>query len=70
MSGNILSIRPRQRGQLAALGPGERVINGRVYYSAAWLGVEAAFAAEGVNAAPEPPRSVGRNQTGRPSLIG
>ena len=37
MSGTILSSRPRQRGPLRPLGPGERVINGRVYYSAAWL---------------------------------
>lgn len=37
MSGIILSIRSRQREPLPPLGPGERVINGRVYYSAAWL---------------------------------
>ena len=37
MSGTILSIRPRQREPLPPLGPGERIINGRVYYSAAWL---------------------------------
>ena len=37
MSGIILSSRPRQREPLPPLGPGERVINGRVYYSAAWL---------------------------------
>jgi hypothetical protein len=38
MSGTILSSRPREREPLPPLGPGERVINGRVYYSAAWLG--------------------------------
>jgi hypothetical protein len=37
MPGTILSIHPRQREPLPPLGPGERVINGRVYYSAAWL---------------------------------
>ena len=41
MSGTILSSRPRQREPLPALGPGERVINGRVLYSAAWLGAAA-----------------------------
>jgi hypothetical protein len=41
MSGTILSSRPRQREPLPPLGPGERVINGRVYYSAAWLDPEA-----------------------------
>ena len=40
MSGTILSIRRRQRKLLPPLGPGERVINGRVYYSAAWLSAE------------------------------
>jgi hypothetical protein len=35
MPGTILSIRPRQREPLPSLGPGEQVINGRVYYSAA-----------------------------------
>jgi len=34
MSGTILSIRRRQ---WEPLGPGERIIDGRVYYSAAWL---------------------------------
>ena len=38
MSGIILSSRPRRRGPIRQLGPGERVINGRVCYSAAWLG--------------------------------
>src|SRR5947209_4848273 len=56
MSETILSIRPRQR-RLAALGPGERVINGRVYYSAAWLSTAARFEAEAVTAAPEPTRA-------------
>jgi hypothetical protein len=37
MTGTILSSRPDQRASLPPLGPGERVINGRVYYSAAWL---------------------------------
>jgi hypothetical protein len=35
MPGTILSIRPRQREPLP---PGKRIINGRVCYSAAWLG--------------------------------
>ena len=37
MSGTILSSRLSQRAPLRPLGPGERVISGRVYYSAAWL---------------------------------
>jgi hypothetical protein len=41
MSGTILSSRPRQREPLSSLGPGERVINGRLYYSAAWMGAGA-----------------------------
>ena len=41
MPGTILSIRPRQREPLRPLGLGERVINGRVHYSAAWLGAAA-----------------------------
>jgi hypothetical protein len=38
MPRTILSSRPREREPLPPLGPGERVIDGRVYYSAAWLG--------------------------------
>jgi len=53
MSGTILSIRPRQRKPLPPLALGERVINGRVYYSAAWLGA-AAFEPEAVTSWPEP----------------
>jgi hypothetical protein len=37
MPGTILSSRPRQRAPLQSLGPGERVIDGRVHYSAVWL---------------------------------
>jgi len=37
MPGTILSSRPRQRAPLQSLVPGERVIDGRVYYSAVWL---------------------------------
>src|SRR5437870_3009561 len=37
MPGIILSTRRRQREPLSRPGPGERVISGRVYYSAAWL---------------------------------
>jgi hypothetical protein len=37
MPGTILSSRPGQRAPLQSLGPGERVIDGRVYYSAVWL---------------------------------
>jgi hypothetical protein len=37
MSGIILSSRRRQREPLPPLGPGECVIDGRVYYSAVWL---------------------------------
>jgi hypothetical protein len=37
MPGTILSSRPRQRVSLQSLGPGERVIDGRVYYSAMWF---------------------------------
>jgi hypothetical protein len=53
MSGTILSIRPRQREPLPPLGLGERVINGRLYYSAAWLGA-AAFEPETVQIGPGP----------------
>ncbi len=37
MPGTILSSRPRQRAPLPPLGPGDCVIDGRVYYSAVWL---------------------------------
>ena len=37
MSEGILSSRPGDREPLRFLGPGERRVNGRVYYSAAWL---------------------------------
>jgi hypothetical protein len=50
MSGIILSSRPRQREPLQSLGPGERVIDGRVYYSAVWL--TAAFEPEAVRIGP------------------
>jgi hypothetical protein len=53
MSGTILSSRPRQRKPLAPHGPGERVINGRLSYSAAWLGA-APFEPEPVGIGPEP----------------
>jgi hypothetical protein len=59
MSGTILSIRRRQRKPLLPLGLGERVINGRVYYSAAWLGA-AAFEPEVFRSGPEP--AVGDNK--------
>jgi hypothetical protein len=51
MSGTILSIRPREREPLPPLGPGERAIDGRVYYSAAWLGA-APFEPEAVRIEP------------------
>jgi hypothetical protein len=38
MSGSILSSRPGQQAPLPPLGPGERLIDGRVYHSSAWLG--------------------------------
>ena len=60
MSGTILSIRPRQREPLPPLGLGERVTNGRVYYSAAWLGAPA-FEPEAVSSGPEP--AVGDNKS-------
>jgi hypothetical protein len=69
MSGTILSIRPRPRPPLVVLGPGERVISGRVYYSAAWLSTAAPSAAEVVTAAPEPTREVGHVRTGRLGLV-
>jgi hypothetical protein len=53
MSGTILSIRPREREPLPPLGPGERVINGRLYYSAAWL--RAPFEPEVAQIEPSPP---------------
>ena len=37
MSEGILSSRPGHRERLRFLGPGERIIDGRVCYSAAWL---------------------------------
>jgi hypothetical protein len=37
MSRTILSSRPHRRDPLPPLGKGERVIDGRVYYSAVWL---------------------------------
>jgi hypothetical protein len=46
MPGTILSSRPRPWAPLRPLGPGEYVINGRVYYSAARLGATAAFGPE------------------------
>jgi hypothetical protein len=52
MSGTILSIRARRREPLPPLGSGKRVIDGRVYYSAAWLG--APFEPEVVRIDPEP----------------
>jgi hypothetical protein len=51
MPRTILSSRPRQREPLPPLGPGERVINGRVYYSAAWLDA-APFEPEAVKVGP------------------
>jgi hypothetical protein len=51
MPGIILSSRPGQREPFSTLGPGERAINRRVYYSAAWLGA-AAFETEAVNFVP------------------
>ena len=50
MPGTILSSRPRRRAPLQSVGPGERVIDGRVYYSAVWL--TAAFEAEAVEIEP------------------
>ena len=67
MPGIILSSRPRQREPLPPLGPGERVINGRVYYSAAWLGITAPFNAEAGKAAAEADHGVGRSAL-RPGL--
>ena len=51
MSGIILSIRRSQREPLPPLGPGERIINERVYYSAAWLDA-APFEREAVKTEP------------------
>ncbi len=70
MSGTILSIRCQQRKSLLPLGSGERVINGLVYYSAAWLGPPPAFEPEAVKAAPEPTRGVGRGPTVRHGPVG
>ncbi len=70
MPGTILSSRPRQREPLPPLGPGERLINGRVYYSAAWLGVAAPFEPEAVTAAPQAACSVGQRLTARPGFVG
>jgi hypothetical protein len=53
MSGIILSSRTRQREPLPRLGPGERITNGRLYYSAAWLGA-APFEPEPGGIGPEP----------------
>jgi hypothetical protein len=51
MSKTILSSRPPQREALFSRGPGERLINGRVYYSALWLGA-APFEPEAVKIEP------------------
>ena len=51
MPRTILSSRPRPREPLPPLGAGERLINGRVYYSAAWLGA-APFEPEAVKIGP------------------
>src|SRR5712692_5146453 len=51
MSGTILSSRPRHREPLPPLGPGERIVSGRVHYSAAWLGA-APFEPEAVKIEP------------------
>ena len=69
MSGTILSSRPRQGEPLPPLGPGERIMNGRVYYSAAWLcsPLEAGV----VKAVLKPARSLDRRRpTVRPGLGG
>ena len=59
-------VRPRA---YCMLGPGERVINGRVYYSAAWLC--ALFEPEVGKAVPKPAHSLGRRHpTVRPGLGG
>jgi hypothetical protein len=50
MSETILSSRPRQRAPVQWLGPGERVIDGLVYYSAVWL--TAPFEPEAVKIGP------------------
>ena len=69
MPGTILSSRPRQREPLPPLGPGERIINGRVYYSAAWLC--SPLEGEVVKAVLKPARSLGRHRlTVRPGLGG
>jgi hypothetical protein len=68
MSGTILSTRPRQREPLPPLGPGERLINGRVYYSAAWLC--SPLQAEVVKAGLKPARSLDRRPTVRPGVGG
>jgi hypothetical protein len=60
MPGTILSSCPRQREPLPPLGPGERLINGRVYYSAAWLC--SPLEAEVVKAGLKPVRSLDRRR--------
>ena len=69
MPGTILSSRPRQREPLPPLGPGERLINGRPYYSAAWLG--SPLEAEVVKTVLKPARSLDRRRpTVKPGLGG
>ena len=70
MSETILSARRRQRELLAALGPGERVISGRVYYSAAWLSVRVAPLTGAVKAALDPPGGAGHDRADRSGLVG
>jgi hypothetical protein len=62
MSKTIFSTRPGQRETLAELRPGERLINGRIYYSAAWLSTAAPFEPEAVTAT----RPAARDRTGYP----
>ena len=69
MSGTILSSRPGQREPLPSLGPGERIINGRVYHSAAWL--SSPLEAEVGKAGLKPARSLARRRpTVRPGVGG
>src|SRR2546426_12456516 len=62
MPGTILSIRPRQREPLPPLGPGEHIVSGRVYYSAAWLGA-APFEPEAVQIEPADEEDKAKEET-------
>jgi hypothetical protein len=58
-------VRPRAH---RTLGPGERVIKGRIHYSAAWLSLAAPFEPEAAKAAREGARGVDHGPSGRPGV--